>query len=52
LVGESGSDPLFMSGEWLQTWWEVFGEYEEVSWAAFGAFDHTDKLVGAIPLPL
>ena len=50
MVGESGSDPLFMSGEWLQTWWEVFGEYEEVSWAAFGAFDHTDKLVGAIPL--
>lgn len=52
LLGKSASDSLFMSWEWLVTWWNVFSDPSEMSLKLFVATDSDGRLVGIAPLYL
>lgn len=52
LLGKSASDSLFMSWEWLFTWWSVFCNPDEMKLRLFVATDSDGKLVGIAPLYL
>ncbi len=52
LLARSTSDPLFMSWEWQQTWWNIFAQNEPVSLQLFIARDSNNKLIGIAPLYL
>jgi CelD/BcsL family acetyltransferase involved in cellulose biosynthesis len=47
LLTRSSSNHIFLTFEWLSTWWELFGEDKEL--AIILAFDGK-QLVGAVPL--
>ena len=51
LLVRSDADPLFMSWEWLHTWWEVFSE-PSMQLKIFAASDDTNRLIGLAPLYL
>lgn len=50
LLEHSASDKLFMSWEWLFTWWDVFSETETMQLKLIVAYDFNGKLVGIAPL--
>ena len=49
LLARSNSDRLFMSWEWLSTWWHCFGTKGEMKLQLFAAYDN-NILVGLAPL--
>lgn len=50
LLGQSSADPLFLSWEWIATWWEVFGVDEDVEPAMLGAYTSDGRLLALAPL--
>jgi peptidoglycan/xylan/chitin deacetylase (PgdA/CDA1 family)/CelD/BcsL family acetyltransferase involved in cellulose biosynthesis len=48
LLGESGSDTIFLSWEWLTAWWSAYGKPGEL--LIFLAYDDSGKLRGIAPL--
>lgn len=52
LLERSSSDKLFMSWEWLFTWWDTFSDLDNLSLRLFAAYDDEGKLVGLAPLYL
>ncbi len=49
LLKQSGQDPLFLSWEWMTTWWRVFGDGPTHSLCLLAAYQG-DDLVGLAPL--
>lgn len=49
LIKDSNANPLFMSWEWLYSWWEVWSEPFGLKLVLFVAFDEVDRLVGIAP---
>ena len=49
LVQKSGANPLFMSHEWLTTWWEVYGEITNSELIVLVSEDQNGQLNGAVP---
>jgi len=52
LLERSHSDKLFMSWEWLSTWWDVFSEPDTMQLRLFVALDSAGALIGIAPLYL
>ncbi len=52
LLERSTSDKLFMSWEWLFSWWNVFSKQENMELYLLAAFNSSDTLVGIAPLYL
>jgi len=50
LLARSDSDKLFMSWEWLNTWWKIFKDEKTMCLRMFVAIDENDNLVGIAPL--
>jgi len=50
LLIRSGNKSIFMTWEWLITWWEVYGGDYELWWLVIR--DQGDKLIGSAPLYL
>jgi hypothetical protein len=49
LLSRSGQDPLFLSWEWMTTWWRVFGVRPTHSLCLLAAY-RDDDLIGIAPL--
>lgn len=52
LLSNSNSDKLFMSWEWLHSWWNSFSSSGEMSLYIVAAYNSNNKLVGLAPLYL
>lgn len=50
LLEHSNSDKLFMSWEWLHSWWEIFANSDEYALQIFAAYNIDGDLVGLAPL--
>lgn len=50
LLNRSTCDKLFMSWEWLSTWWRIFSKSESMSLKLLVAIDSGGLLVGLAPL--
>jgi len=51
LLSRSNSDKLFMSWEWLSTWWKCFSRKTDMKLQLLAAYDN-DYLIGLAPLYL
>jgi CelD/BcsL family acetyltransferase involved in cellulose biosynthesis len=49
LLAQSGQDPLFLSWEWMTSWWRVFGIRPNHSLCLLAAY-RDDELIGIAPL--
>lgn len=52
LLEQSSADRFFLSWEWLSTWWKTFGSNSRFEPYVLGAYDSSEKLVGAAALYL
>ena len=52
LLERSSSDKLFMSWEWLYTWWSTFATHKDMTLKIFAAYNQNNDLVGIAPLYL
>lgn len=50
LVSRSNADPLFMSREWLSSWWDVFGSRSKAQWAGIKVEDAKGNAKAICPL--
>lgn len=50
LLKESNADRLFLSWEWLWTWWQIFGNKGQRSLNLLAAISGGDNLVGLAPM--
>ncbi len=50
LLERSNSDKLFMSWEWLYTWWDTFSNKNKMTLQVMAAYDTEHMLVGLAPL--
>jgi len=50
LLARSGADPLFMSWEWLTTWWELHKEPFGLSLKVFSAEAEDGRVLGLAPM--
>ena len=50
LLQRSSSDQLFLSWEWLYSWWSVFSVASSMQLKLFVAIDANNKLIGIAPL--
>jgi hypothetical protein len=49
LLASSGADPLFLSWEWLSTWWQCYA-VSDACLSVLAAADDTGRLLAAAPL--
>lgn len=47
LLARTGNRSVFMTWEWLVTWWEIYGEGRELWWLVVK--DEKDRLIGGAP---
>jgi len=52
LLSRSAADPLFMSWQWLHTWWQHFADKSVCQLRIIAAYDSHNHLVGIAPLYL
>ena len=52
LLARSNSDKLFMSWEWLSSWWDIFSDTDCMQLRLLVAYDSRDTLLGIAPLYL
>ena len=50
LLERSSSDKLFMSWEWLHSWWEAFANSDDYTLQIIAAYNSDNTLVGLAPL--
>jgi len=50
LLYDSGADALFLSWDWLHTWWTFFGQDDESSMHIVRARDESGKWLGVAPM--
>ena len=50
LLNRSKSDKLFMSWEWLHSWWRAFSNNADMSLYIIAAYNSNNRLIGIAPL--
>lgn len=50
LLFRSGADRLFLSWQWMYSWWEVYGNQENDKLLLIGVYDDNDRLICLAPL--
>jgi len=48
LLGESGSNSIFLTWEWIHTWWSVFGDEQKYLYV-LAVYDESGQLMGIAP---